>query len=397
MRGRVSIKGMPVDLRVLCKRQIAKRKGRYFQLPLSLDSRGKVIVGDTTFLFQFVVPPLLMPRPQLPAAVRAGWVKRIDWVFSSIVMISFLFQFGFIIWVENYDWPKETGWEAVPDRFAKLLIAKPPKEKKDKSGLDKLGEGEVELEEGEVAKGKEVRKGKGKRVKGKKGPVDPEAAARAAAERRARLRAALAGTGMIKIIGSIGGKGALSDMLKGGDVFRDMDEALSQVSGVGVARGGEGGGALRRRMGGGGAGGATGRVIGIEDLKARGGNQEVSSGSFVERKIKGNVRAEKGEEIGGTGTADPASVARRVRNRIRAITYCYERRLKAIPTLEGKITIRFKIGTAGTVISASVDEDTIGDSQLASCVVGAIRRIRFDPPEGGFVEFMYPFIFKPGG
>ncbi|HRI72662.1 MAG TPA: energy transducer TonB, partial [Polyangium sp.] len=49
------------------------------QIPLSDDARGKIIVGDTTFLFQFVAAPALQARVQMPVSVQAGFGHSIDW------------------------------------------------------------------------------------------------------------------------------------------------------------------------------------------------------------------------------------------------------------------------------------------------------------------------------
>ena len=85
----------------------ARNAGSHFQVKLSDNSRGRVEVGDTTLLFQFVVPPPIQPRPQLPAAVVGGFVSGIDWLFTAFVMSSFMTLFGFIIYLENADWPIE--------------------------------------------------------------------------------------------------------------------------------------------------------------------------------------------------------------------------------------------------------------------------------------------------
>ena len=49
-----------------------------YQVRLTEEARGKVIIGDTTFLFQFVAPPPPQPRPQLPLAVKGGLASQID-------------------------------------------------------------------------------------------------------------------------------------------------------------------------------------------------------------------------------------------------------------------------------------------------------------------------------
>src|SRR5262249_53259984 len=47
-----------------------------------------------TFLFQFVAPPPVQPKPQLPVSVRSGLASDIDWTTTIIAAFSFLFHFG---------------------------------------------------------------------------------------------------------------------------------------------------------------------------------------------------------------------------------------------------------------------------------------------------------------
>src|SRR5215470_6123121 len=95
MTGRVALQTGISDLAAL--RGQAKRtpQGAY-QVRLTEDSRGKVVVGETTFLFQFVAPPPIQPKPQLPVSVKGGLSSQIDWTMTIIAAFSFLFHFGMV-------------------------------------------------------------------------------------------------------------------------------------------------------------------------------------------------------------------------------------------------------------------------------------------------------------
>src|SRR5580698_9451950 len=94
MTGRVALASGISDLTSL-KGQ-AKRVGSAYQVRLSEEARGKIVIGETTFLFQFVAPPPVQPRPQLPLSVKGGVASQIDWNLTIIAAFSFLLHFGFV-------------------------------------------------------------------------------------------------------------------------------------------------------------------------------------------------------------------------------------------------------------------------------------------------------------
>ena len=94
MNGRVALATGITDIAAL--RGQAKKTGGGYQVKLTDEARGKIVVGDTTFLFQFVAPPPVQPRPQLPLAVKGGIANQIDWNLTIIAAFSFLLHFGFI-------------------------------------------------------------------------------------------------------------------------------------------------------------------------------------------------------------------------------------------------------------------------------------------------------------
>ncbi|MFO0660887.1 MAG: energy transducer TonB [Polyangiaceae bacterium] len=93
MTGRIALQTGPTDLSAL-KGQAKKSQQGAYQVKLTDDSHGKVVLGETTLLFQFVAPPPVQPKPQLPASVRSGVADQIDWSMTIIAAFSFLFHFG---------------------------------------------------------------------------------------------------------------------------------------------------------------------------------------------------------------------------------------------------------------------------------------------------------------
>src|SRR5882724_9676245 len=95
MSGRVALQTGITDLAALRGQAKRSAQGAY-QVRLTEDARGKVVVGETTFLFQFVAPPPIQPKPQLPVSVKGGLASQIDWTMTIISAFSFLFHFGMV-------------------------------------------------------------------------------------------------------------------------------------------------------------------------------------------------------------------------------------------------------------------------------------------------------------
>jgi len=394
MQGRVSIGGEVHELAQLRTSGKAHKRGKIYQLQLNDAARGKIVIGESTVLFQFVAPPPIQPRPQLPAAVRGGVVRTIDWFITTLWIVSFLLHAGVIIWWESTDWPVISAW----DKYMALeeLITPEQATWDDKKKAAAEGEGEAEETEDEEGEQEEEDQPKGPTKKAQdEGPKKSAAEiARERAEKRAALAAAIAEQGINKILGSMGGagEGAMYDVLRGGDVGADQDDLLSQVSGVGVATG-DNAGSLKGPAGGKG----SGEAADISQIKVSGGDATVkTAGPGPEKKIKGNVKKKQPVASGGTGMMSASDVAKVVNRRLGAIKGCYEQALKRNPTLAGKVTIRFTISGAGTVTTARTTLNEL-TPDVGNCMVNAFKRFRFPPPEGGTVTFEYPFMFTPAG
>lgn len=373
MDGRVSLGDQVVALPAL-RQGKAQKKGELWHLLLPERSRGKVIIGDVTVLFQFVTPPPVQPRPQLPPSVRSSLMQNLDWMLVAVVAASFIMHFGFVIYLRNIDWPRKPDIEEIPDRFVQMIVPKKIEEPKP-----------VVAQEEKKEEKKEAKKDKGDAAKkAPPKPRDPEAEARAAAERRARLAADVQKMGVLKILGAKGENGSVADLVKGGDVSGDADKVFAQVGGVGVATTG---GGLRSK----GAGG-SGSLRGGGSLRASGPGEVGTGERGGERAVKGIVKDSAPTDV--DGSLDPSVIAREIRGRLGAIKACYEAGLKRNPNIGGKLQLRFEVSTVGKVTSAEIENDSMHDEEVASCIKSRVMTWRFPAPSGGSVQFSYPFIFQ---
>jgi TonB family protein len=402
MSGKVSVEDAVLDFKALREQNLAKKRGDHYVLPLSEKSRGKVVVDDVTLLFQFVTPPPPPSKLQLPASVRQGWLKGLDWPFVSTMLGSFVFQVFTVAFIVTRDYPEPPrGIEALPDRFVKMIVeppeAKPPPPEKD-SEEKKDEEGDIKEE---VVEKKPEPKPQPKpepkpepedKPEVAKGPEDP-----AAKEARLRkIKEEVASKTILKQLGSMGGEGpgGLVDSLKEGAVDVKMAEAFDGASGVVVA---DRDTKARDRRGRAKAG--AGKVAGLQDgdLKAKGGGPVETGSKGKEVSVKGTVAVKKPSEAFGTGVLDSSAIAKVVSRRKGAIKSCYEKQLKRNPKLAGKVKVQFTILQSGRVSNARVLEDTTGDPAVGKCIVSGMQRWRFPKPDGGDVTVAFPFVFAPSG
>lgn len=392
MSGRVGLPAGVQTLEQLRTSGAARNAGTYWQVKLNDSARGKVVIGDVTLLFQFVTPPPVQPRPQLPAAARGGFAKSIDWMFTAFVLFSFMSHFGFVVYLENSDWPLDQGIGVIPKEFVRLIMIEPPEPEEP---VEAPTEGPAdEVAEAPSTPSKPDAPSKGS-DEGPSKPVGDSTSPGEIGKQTAEMASKTAAAAEAMLLGALGaGGGSFADVLRGGAVTGNAAEVLAQASGVGVATG-TAGGTMRSREGSG-SGGSVGDLGSLTGTKGTGG--QVAGGKAIEesKPIKGNIKLDGGEDIGGSGEFDSKLVTALIKQRLSAIKICYETQLRKNPSLQGKVTVEFTIEQSGTVSKASAAGNTTNDAAVASCVVNTIKSFRFNPgPKGGSVTFSYPFVFAP--
>lgn len=96
-----------------------------------------------------------------------------------------------------------------------------------------------------------------------------------------------------------------------------------------------------------------------------------------------------------TGNAPPA-LRSALSGTAGAARGCYERALRTNSMLQGRMMVAVRVASNGNVCSASIVQDSVGSSQVSSCVVGLFRGKRFPPVTGGrCADVQVPLSFKP--
>ena len=399
MSGRVALKTGVADLAGL-KAQ-AKRVSvggvNAHRVFLTEDSRGKVVVGETTFLFQFVVPPPVQPRPQLPVSVRKGVAGDIDWFTTIVAAFSFLGHF-FAVALVYSDWMDPVVDDQVTIaqliESVKSLPAPPPLEQPTEAATDSTAESDAK--EADAPKATAKATGAGKKAPGK-GPNAGKSDAKAEADAMAAEIASELAELDVQTLGAFGSGGVATEGVLGeGEVPTGLLDDAGR-SGAGAGSGGTTGGL---KLGGGGSGsvkpGAGGGGKGLKDIGETGG--QAGGGATT----AGTAKAQEGPKgsamVGGAGVAggkvaNASSVVARMRGRFRN---CYNSGLKTNPEMAGSATLTAKIGPNGEVLS--VGGGASGNlSAIVPCLKAVVRSGAFSPPEGGSAFISIPITFVKQG
>jgi hypothetical protein len=371
MTGRIALPTGISDLSLL-KGQARRTSQGAYQIRLTEDSRGKVVIGDTTFLFQFVAPPPIQPKPQLPVAVLRG-ASSIDWNTTIIAALSFLFHFLLLGSIYS-DWldpvvDDEVSVAGVIDSL-KSLPPPPPVEDQPAEKADTDAKAEKPAE-------------KPANTAPSNAPAKP--AGQMSEKQAAALHNELDQLEM-QTLGALSSTGpATAGVLKSGEVATSaLDQAAASNAGVGAGTGdlklGSGGGAIRPGMGGTLAGiGSSGRTGGTE-------------GTGTETKVagpKGNASVGGAAVSGGT-VSNASRVVAGMRAGFRA---CYQRGLAENPDAAGSIRLTIRVGAGGEVAGVSASQSGSLPASVVSCVQARAQAAQFDAPEGGSAVIAVPVTF----
>jgi outer membrane biosynthesis protein TonB len=376
MDGRISDGGQVLTLAQLKGAGRATRVGQGpaksgWLLPLSDASRGKIVIGEMTLLFQFVQAPPLQPRPQLPHSVKGSFTDRLDPYLAVVLSISLAVHLVvfcyFKFFVKDTTPPPP---DVIPDQFARVVMTRPrpptPPKEPDKPGMTTEGEKKEDTKPAE-----------------KKGEEKPKEAKPASP---GDIKERVESTAVIRTLNQLAAKGKNGTAIATSDkeAWGDLDKGLKKV-------GQEGGVQIATTTGGGPRTTGSGEVASGKEVGVTGPEGPASTGrEKVEEQIKTKTDAGRLEGEGEAGL-DPNVVASTISRLYKAkVNSCYQRALKTNPTLGGRVDIAFTVGVAGNVIKASVSGF---DSSVDSCIEQEVRRWRFTKPESP-AEFEIPFILR---
>lgn len=369
MEGKISVGPSANDqltFSALKSQGLAKKRGELFVMPLTEAAKGKLSLGEVTLLFQFVNPPRLAPKMELPKAAKGNLINTIDRTFTAILLAFLVLEFSGAWILSTRPVPSEdVALEELPDRFVKMVV---PEKKPEPPKQQDQGKEEAKKDEGKKEEKKEA---------GEKKPA-------AGQKSKEQVAAAVRNKGLLKVLGSAGGEGSgIADVFGNGAAATDVASALAGAGGVATANGDNVGGVK---------GGGSGKAAGIGDLNTGGGGT-VDTGAKRDVGVRGRVMDSSPEVE--SADLDKAALARFIKARLSAIQACYEAQLKRNPSLRGKIVVRFTIGSNGRVGDVEIDENQMGNDEVASCIRAKIRAWTTPFKPDGDATVSYPFVFQP--
>ncbi len=373
MSGRIALPTGISDLAML-KGRAKRRRGDSYQIRLSDDSRGKLVIGDTTFLFQFVVPPPVQPKPQLPVAVMRGGTG-IDWPTTVLAAFSFLIHF-LLIGALYSDWldpivDEERSVAGLVESVKSLPIP-PPIEQTERA------DSKAEETASQPAAKQESR--------GKAGGAGKSSGAMSTAQ-AAALSRELDSLELATVGGLVGQGPATAGVLEGSDVATGLlDQAAASAAGVsgeaiGGLRLGSGGGTIRPGEVGG----------GLANIASTGKGEGTADTAGKQQKVQGpkGTATVGGATVAGGTVSNADRVVAGMRAGFRA---CFNRELQSNPDAQGRIMLTIKVGPGGEVLSVSASPSGNLGSAVA-CVKARAAAAQFAPPEGGTSVIQVPVTF----
>ncbi|HEY3254256.1 MAG TPA: AgmX/PglI C-terminal domain-containing protein [Polyangiaceae bacterium] len=368
MTGRVALTAGVSELSAL-KAQAERGPRGVYRVVLSDDARGKIVIGDTTLLFQLVPSPPVQPTAQLPLAVLRS-ARAIDWSTTTIAAVSFLVHF-LVLGSLYSDWvdpvvDDETSVAGALDSL-KALPPPPPLEDHDRPQAETNARPTPEHE-----------------------TAQKSAPQKASAARPSEKPAAALSNELEKIellaVGSLRSERAATlDVLKHSELpLNALDRAAESAAGVGVGTGeltiSPAGGAIRP--------GVENRLGDIGSKVRTGGTE---GNGLVAKVVGPQGRASLGSETTVGVVSNASQVVAAMRPGFRS---CYQRYgLAENPDAAGSIRLTIRVGAGGEVAGVSASSSGSLPAAVLSCVQARARVGQFNAPEGGSAVVVVPVTF----
>ena len=100
------------------------------------------------------------------------------------------------------------------------------------------------------------------------------------------------------------------------------------------------------------------------------------------------------EEVMLSEKRDVNQFRKTLKERISAVSYCYQEALRRDTSIHGNTRVSFTVGRGGRVSKASVENSNIFDKSLNGCIIKKVKDTVFDDPPHDNFTISYTFKFK---
>lgn len=370
-------------------------------VPLDSSMRGKISIGEVSFLFHFVQKPKRRPPEKLPRAFTGGWWRGLNRYSAAAIALSALLQVGFLGWVLSQEWPEQLEADLLVDNsFAEIYVesrqkvevpeASPEPDNSSDAATDDTTAGpqrqERDEQQAEAAESQESE------------PAEPSADP----SEPLRMSERVENETLLGVLGSRGegGDSAIDQMLAATG-SADMSDAFAGASKLRSDK--LGADKMRTEAQEGERGGRTVSVGAPQKLGgAHRGEHGVETGEKAEERVECvgcRMVVPPPEDDGVDPALDGAAISsaiRRIQGRLRG---CFERQAKKYPGLSGKVVVTFTVGKRGSrgrVVDSRPSVDMVGKG-VGECVARQIGRLSLPAPANDRVVVNKAFVFESGG
>jgi hypothetical protein len=363
----------------------ARGQGGHVELELGEKSRGSIRIGELTLLFQLVqAPPIALRELQAPS-FRPRLLADDDPVFMGFLGLFTVMASGFALYTTSIQPPELMASVEQMERFVEVILPAPKATEPDPIIPEPLGDdsapqrskADTEPEPVAAAAPEDTPAPEPSR------PLTAQEAAVAEARAKEALREdVLANSRVLQILGS-----------RGNSDNGYVDPTGAWGSGVDIPLGDEklpdGSAELTTMWKQGGGSGTSREDVGIELGTATGGQASLDEAPAATPKP--NIRE---PDALPQNSPDATKVHRAIRSYYPRVKACYERRLKEIPNLQGRVEVEWYVD-GGRASDVWVRSNSTGDRELADCIAVSIETWSF-PADVLDFPVKFPFVLYPG-
>lgn len=347
-------------------------------LELNHPNRGKIVIGDVTILFQFVPAPVESMRRLTRHDFRPRLLDDDDPVFVGLLSLWSTVGAVMLVYAANTEPIETVSLDELPDRFVNIVIP----EKKEAPDPVEVPDGpEVEQADAPDEPPEEEKPKDEEPPKPKDEKEARENEARRLEKKREDLASKSAVLAMIGTRGANNSGSTVADVFGDGDAtLSDLDDALQDATVAEAASGDPKG------LKSGGSGYRDDASVGLDG--GSGGGKAAAVKEVKEAAPKGRTSVGTVEAYDGEGADAVRAALRKYNGQLKA---CYDSRLKQNPNITGRVVLEIDVAS-GRVTTASIVENSTGDSALGSCISKRARGWKLPSSTTGL--FAFPLNFE---